>query len=795
MHEKDSKEVIEYKNMDNSDCVFNTKQILTDFEKKDENQVKERKEDISDDLIKVLSKILNYLEGQPKRQDKNCFLCSSNGTDLKNPNDIQILFKLYSAIVFCLIEHCKQLKYEKNLIEAFFALENFLLDQIARPELGFYDAYIQKQEDTSTRDQLLALGQIFRVDNAIHINREEELESITYKLYRRLSFDLTSLTDQEVNLICLILYKRNESFRFFKVFADRKLLVNHRIAILFSLKSNSIVDSSDLVLKTSSFQFEFDDLSDYKIMDLYIRNCKEIKNDFFKVMSKKLGLNKFSKLCKQVEYEKQLENFEGIIVTKKCDLNIRKFKKWFKREKDKQHWNENISIWIQNRKINNIAVDLSMIGICAQYHEFEKGQFIYEKLEKPRDDQDKKEIFVKYCFLCISALKEGNKHFINGIVTKIDDEFSRIISNTEKVENENQRFKKHGKVENEIDSPTKTILEIKHSVSRKKSQSDKVEMSNLSSSILHKGENTKEKEKTIHSNTSECVKDKPRNSLQKETKNYISKGETIFDELESNLCIEIKDATDQDTTVIEQEFNEKVNLEENQQFDEKRSNSNNNSTLAIKSISESNSEVYDSAFIGLWTFRLINLIKKVKQLKKNSNIYKEVNIALFKSIFDNILYFEKGSRKEILETVLCDICINDQIVQLVLKGLYCYCVSCKESNLKHITDADLVYNFCEKIYSYWKQTRSTLNFFKRKDPSTKQEIYCCMLGVCCETDKKKGFMNVCQDLKSSSTDLNGEMIRIFERFHMIDKCGCNFFNVKSKKQDKKHIIKHICQNK
>merc|ERR1711915_174305 len=86
----------------------------------------------------------------------------------------------------------------------------------------------------------------------------------------------------------------------------------------------------------------------------------------------------------------------------------------------------------------------------------------------------------------------------------------------------------------------------------------------------------------------------------------------------------------------------------------------------------------------------------------SSAFKKDITKVICRAIFDNILYFEKNTRKEILDTILCNICINDEIVQLILKGFYCYCISCKESNLKSIDDADLAYYFCQKIYDSWK---------------------------------------------------------------------------------------------
>lgn len=701
--------------------------------------------EISDELGDVLEVLIRYLGAQPKRKSIDCFLCTDKEKVLEHPKEIHTLFKLYSALVFCMLEHRACVKYSEKLVEDMFNLENYLLDQIAVKELEFMDAYRDEAMD-HRREQLIAMGNVFKIDDALHINREEEIESLTYKFYRKVG-DARFLSDAEINLICLILYKRKESFRFFRIFKERKLLINYRLAVLFSLRSECMYKPTEIISQNKSRKFEYEDIGTYKLKSLFIRGGVTNPENFFEHMKYKLGLDRVHEVDQEIEYEKELKTFEGIVVTKRADVNSREFKKWFNRENRKHQWMECVKMWVANRRMDKNVMDLSMIDMCCQYKEFENGHFIYEMLEPITNEKVLKDCFVKYCLLCIHALKEGNKKFNDTIVSNLDETFAKMICS--------------GSSQGSGRSANRTI-----------------------------------KSETMESyyDLKRCASKKGEQSLHVDDVSALSvkKGDTVeygtamggLSDFKTEICIDVEEVN----SALHQECGALSN-----RGDGSRGESVVDTSIASRSSTEStrSSLVIDVDFIRKWTDRLVLLIKKARRLDRESSVSWDINRSMTEMTINNILYFEKTCRKEVLEVLLCDICINDEMVQLLLKGFYCYCLSCKESSVKTISDCDMVYKFAEHIYKCWKKKKSGLSLFRRKDPHTKQTIYCCMLGVCCETEKVDQFMDVCKDLKGSSTELNGEMINILKKFHDYKKCNCDFFRNNPNRHYKKHLINHI----
>lgn len=724
-----------------------------------QDPIKEGKE-ISDDLSEIIEVLVRYFSLQHKKKDIDCFLCTDREKTLEHPTDIHILFKLYSALVYCMMEHCTKLAYENGMTSDLFNLENYLLDQIAVKELDFFDAYKEDVVD-HRREQLIAMGNIFKIDDALHINREEEIESVTYKYCKKVG-DMRLFSDEDVNLICLILYKRNESFRFFKIFKERRLLINYRLAVLFSLHNDCIYSSSEVINRDKGRKFEYDDISNYKLKNLFIKGGLKPTN-YFEKMKYKLGLDKIQRESKEIEYEKVLEAFEGIIVTKKIDVNSREFRRWYNRERRGYQWMECVKMWIANRRMNKNVVDLSMIDMCTQFKEFEKGHYIYEMLEPIHEEKVLKDSFVKYCLLCIGALKEGNKDFNKHIVSNLDETFSKMICGDA---DETWRHK---------------LAAIKNEASRyshdpERSMSDR-----------------KTRNNSVIDSEIEMFSNRDDDNL-----NIMATVPSIS-EFRTNICSDLResqmmgDKNNNASSFVENNGN-KITVDD---IKEVAANNNLSSHKNGSECSRSSSFSFASGsdFLKVWTERIVLLIENAKKIDKNKSICVTINRSMTEMIINNILYFEMKCRKNVLEALLCDICINDEMAQLILKGFYCYCLSCKESNLRVIHDCDVVCSFAEKIYKCWRKSRSSFNFFKRKDPQTRQTIYCCMLGVCCETEKTDQFVNVCKDLKCSSTELNHEMLKIFKRFHTYQKCNCDFFKNNPNRHYKKHIIDHIAKKK
>ncbi|KRH93804.1 hypothetical protein M153_5600005587, partial [Pseudoloma neurophilia] len=479
---------------------------------------------------------------------------------------------------------------------------------------------------------------------------------------------------------------------------------------------------------------------------------------FFSKLRKKFSLDRITKENHEITYNTVLTHFNNITIKKSKIRNCIEFKKWYKREKRDKQWKDLVTIWIDHcRDVDgrrNVAVDLSMMDICTEYGEYEKGHFIYNNLintshsktQTINNGSSKKsksglnnidDMLTKYTHLCITALKSNNPEQVRQVnMCKKKEPLHTLLSD-------------------------KTVLSDK-TIDKTVLNNDKTVLSNKTvlNDVLPCCHPCGCDRTTVTSNqnttvTSNCC-DKMYNT---ECKKLLL--DTTFD-YKSNSCLIVHNDGCQNNTG-----------DTSQNNDTTQQNNNTGDTSQYNTGDVNSVDEYDT----LWTDRLITNVLSNTRSENTTTV-------LFTMLVSNILYFKTDTRDTIKKYLynLSNEELSDKSIKTVLSVLYNIVIDYNTYICKNINN--LLYGLSNRLYKKFKNNQS---FFRRGDKTINESIYSCMLGVCHETHCKSGFLLVCNDLKSSSTSLNKSMIKIIENYHSSD-CNCEIFRTG---QSKKNVIKHI----
>ncbi|KAG0436788.1 hypothetical protein DMUE_4053 [Dictyocoela muelleri] len=327
-------------------------------------------EEAPDTILLELKLIKEYLKKRTKK-DIHCHLCN-NDLPLKTIHDFM---KNYSAAIYCIVLHCKEFEDGHLLIEKLYNVERYALKLIQFKEetIGSLLKDSVDKEFIARRDQLVAAFKSFSVDTNIHIYCEEDIDSITYKFYKRFPENQKRMV--QVDFLLFILYLRKESNRFFKVFDGilTKSEVSYRLALLFTLRTDCEV-STDSVLKRMSYQVELipTNVSDTNFME---------------------EIDKYVQLSADVD-------------------------PWLDRAYQDYHWNECIRLWKIN--MSNTMVSVNMIDVCVKYRHYEDGWLIYGWLI------DKESATLKASLLCVEGYRITHEPVW---VTRLAQIYEQVIKN------------------------------------------------------------------------------------------------------------------------------------------------------------------------------------------------------------------------------------------------------------------------------------------------------------------------------------------------------------------------------
>lgn len=299
----------------------------------------------------------------PKRGGIECVLCQEK-TRIHNLHD---MFKAYACAVSCLAHHTESVGSADLLV--FFEVEDFVMRKIGRREMCIVKDVLDYKKDTkemyeeALRDQLVAVFKTYFTEDSIKINCEQDIESITYKYYKLVDDNLRKeFTTRSLELVLVLLFKRNEIIRFFKVFSSsKKSHAAFRLALLLTMKSESHISAESLLKEFEGLSFEKDSLFPYS--------------------------GDIESLCK---ISKMLEDSE---------MDTRK---WFEMQKERVYWEECVQMWGVNRESDAASMDNSMVELCIKNKRYEDGWLIYKS-----DIEGTNVSVSKACTLCFKGLKNN----------------------------------------------------------------------------------------------------------------------------------------------------------------------------------------------------------------------------------------------------------------------------------------------------------------------------------------------------------------------------------------------------
>lgn len=318
--------------------------------------------------------IMDAVRSFPKRDGVECLMCQE---DMKVRN-LHDAFKAYGAAMSCLVYHAESV--EAVDIPVFFETESFILEIIQRRELREVSEVLEYHRSTkdmyedALRDQLVGLFREHFQERSMKINCEQDIESMAYRYYKAMSKEMREgLSTRDLELILVLLFRRCESTRFFRIFGNhRKTRASFRLALLMSTNPECHVSTEMLLKESREFVFEDDSL--------------------------------FEDVGNEVDGLEDVREVVGDLGTDTAE--------WIEGLQREAQWEDCVKVWADNRKHNMGAVDNSMMELCIRNKRFEEGWMIYEK-EPSREDMN----MGKVCSLCFSGLKETcDRRWIDRII-------------------------------------------------------------------------------------------------------------------------------------------------------------------------------------------------------------------------------------------------------------------------------------------------------------------------------------------------------------------------------------------
>lgn len=195
--------------------------------------------------IEHLKSLINDIRKILCNQEKNrCKTCPcSNELSYKSLEDI---FKGYALITFCLLNHSITTKFIPELFLKSFILEINLLEYLRIQPLKIPDVLFSHQcNDKADIKKYIAAYKTYMNDTKVHINCEQDIESLTYKYYK--TYCVRNRNTYYDDLLLFLLLRRNESERFFAVFKKtEKNIFGYRLALLLSLFNECCRESADI---------------------------------------------------------------------------------------------------------------------------------------------------------------------------------------------------------------------------------------------------------------------------------------------------------------------------------------------------------------------------------------------------------------------------------------------------------------------------------------------------------------------------------------------------------------------
>ncbi|WUR03391.1 uncharacterized protein VNE69_04212 [Vairimorpha necatrix] len=334
-------------------------------------------------------------------KDKNGFYSSLDQdtvytSSLKEDNPISQHIIGYSKLLHCVSTHKPNIDHTSTiLIDLFYKLflvEKYILDFLLDPELlSVIDALRGKYNNQKIKKDIILLSQEYYKNNISALNCEQDIESLTFKIYKSIIKSIEEIKDN------------NNSTQDYNVIQD----------------SNGIQYSNDI-----NGNINMDDMDDivheYVLIVLFMRKESNRFHNIYKKVKHTSFSNRLAILFtynQDCEFTAEYENikkksFINIDLLNKHIPNISRlvflenedYETWQRGIVYHYDWNDKVKLWMRNRCETSCLLDKSMIEECIKHKRFRDGWIIYKYGNKSIVNE-----FHKVISLCISALRHTNE--------------------------------------------------------------------------------------------------------------------------------------------------------------------------------------------------------------------------------------------------------------------------------------------------------------------------------------------------------------------------------------------------
>ncbi|KAH9411171.1 hypothetical protein HK407_07g11610 [Ordospora pajunii] len=315
-------------------------------------------------VIDAAYRVIDLVKSWGKR-DEECALCD-RGVCISTPHDV---VEIYCHLLACVSNHVMEIS--PIVFEDFFVVEAFVLDQICEREVFDISRILERadcltapnRKDTHTCKQRRILELVSRCfpGEMINIQCEQVLESLMYKVYNKYSeFDIECISSKDAELLLIVLFRRVEPSRFFKVLSlsgPTKGVM--RLGMLMALKeeNSSLVDKLQKELAAVDMSLE----------SHFVENTELI----------------------------------GMAIDVDQAMLVEDIDEWIAHRKEEMEWEERVHFWSLNRDGSCESLNKSMMSLCIKHRKYDDGWAIYCKGCKKTSD-----VIRRGCMLSLNALKE-----------------------------------------------------------------------------------------------------------------------------------------------------------------------------------------------------------------------------------------------------------------------------------------------------------------------------------------------------------------------------------------------------
>lgn len=370
--------------------------------------------DVPKHLLPIIDAITKAVRAA-KKNENDCYFCSQEPV----ATDLATLFELIGAMLDCLeyhVEKCIEVPIIDLLI-----LDSFVLDVIMEQNEWVVEKVLEnkviKREFEDYYYEMVDRVNLRFSDRNIKIYCEQEVESLSYKFYKKGMHLFKG--NGYLNLLFWLLYRRNESDRFFKIFKriENKNGYINKLGLLFTKRSECLVEGNTVLaaikkageplpfrIPTCCDQHDFNSIfNDKNKTEIEIKTVNFEENRKEKVFENEIieklkftNIKVLDEKCKA--YKKLMILFKEIVTENITDF--KELQMWYEIQAELAEWDDCVEKWAKDRDDGEGNVDSAMIDKCADFRKYEQGWLIFID-----EKTIKKSTVPNAAYLCVKALK------------------------------------------------------------------------------------------------------------------------------------------------------------------------------------------------------------------------------------------------------------------------------------------------------------------------------------------------------------------------------------------------------